>query len=694
MKTINRKGGFIMKRTFNRILSVILTAATMISSLAVPASATTTVSAPVASIKSGTHYASYCEHSEKNPGYHYYYDDGKIVKSFRECVGYYESLPISLSCSTKGATIYFETEVTSSDSSWTGNARFEKGLTYSKPIEITEDTKITAYAVKNGVKSETVTYTYKICSKIRLSHEGGTYDDPISIQVTNQDGTPLSGYIYYTTDGSKPTLNSKQPVTRSLTFFEYSYIDISESCTLRMLVVPPKGSGKTSYYLTEKYVIKGSDSSTSSSKKPYEDKYYYNTLTDGQKENYAALYDAATFGVNGTLKSSVGKGGESKVRDAFFNENPEFPIDMLGWQGTTVFTNNSTAQQKKIKTATKDLIAEAKKLSSDYDKVKYFHDEIIKMTKYSASSSGNQNAYGVFVNKKAACRGYANAFAYLCQAVGIECIIVDGYVAAGDHAWNMVKVDGNWYHTDLTWDDPTNLNTVKYTYFLLSDAQMGKDHTVDTHLDIPSAPKSYSKSNTNSNTSTTDKEDKDTTSSSSKDKTNSSNSSVIDTRLLEPNVFDLAVGSRVKLSYLFDKVDGVSFSSSDKSVVKIVKTSSGTRYVKGVGEGEAIITAKYKGETAKINVYVVDINDENSKFSLSAKKSVYVGKTIKITAKIDTTTDEYITWVIPNKKYFEVVASSGDNSRYITLKALKKGTTKIYAITSTGDVKTISITIK
>lgn len=690
-----------MKRTFNRILSVILTAATMISSLAVPVSAATTVDAPVASKKSGTYYTELCEHTVDNPGFHYDYDSTtkKVEKIDGKCYGNTGSLLIELSSSTKGAKIYFDIECTTLAETYKDSGIYVKtkytGYEYSDsfPIRLGMDTKITAYAIKNGVKSETVTYTYNVIKPIKLSHDEGSYEEPISIEVAQQNGLPLDGYVYYTTDGTKPTTNSKSPVNRTSYFLSYSYIDVFESCTLRMLVVPPYNSGRKSYYLTKKYVIGDSDSSTSSSKKPYEDKYYYNTLTDGQKENYAALYDAATFGVNGTLKSSVGKGGESKVRDAFFNENPEFPIDMLGWQGTTVFTNNSTAQQKKIKTATKDLIAEAKKLSSDYDKVKYFHDEIIKMTKYSASSSGNQNAYGVFVNKKAACRGYANAFAYLCQAVGIECIIVDGYVAAGDHAWNMVKVDGNWYHTDLTWDDPTNLNTVKYTYFLLSDAQMCKDHTVDTPLDIPSAPKSYSKSNTSSNTST-DKEDKDTTSSSSKDKTNSSNSSVIDTRLLEPNVLDLAVGSRVKLSYLFNKTSGVSFSSSDKSVAKIVKTSSGTRYVKGVGEGEATITAKYKGETAKINVYVVDINDENSKFSLSAKKSVYVGKTIKITAKIDTTTDEYITWVIPNKKYFEVVASSGDNSRYITLKALKKGTAKVYAITSTGDVKTISITIK
>lgn len=97
-----------------------------------------------------------------------------------------------------------------------------------------------------------------------------------------------------------------------------------------------------------------------------------------------------------------------------------------------------------------------------------------------------------------------------------------------------------------------------------------------------------------------------------------------------------------------------------RPIATIVKTSSGTLYVKGVGEGEATITAKYKGETAKIDIK----------------------------------TDEYITWVIPNKKYFEVVASSGDNSRYITLKALKKGTPKVYAITSAGDITTISITIK
>ena len=59
--------------------------------------------------------------------------------------------------------------------------------------------------------------------------------------------------------------------------------------------------------------------------------------------------------------------------------------------------------------------------------------------------------------------------------------------------WNMVEVDGNWYHIDLTWDDPMYMPIHTYNYFLISDDKINKDHKVVNSFEIPSAPKSYEK---------------------------------------------------------------------------------------------------------------------------------------------------------------------------------------------------------
>lgn len=64
-------------------------------------------------------------------------------------------------------------------------------------------------------------------------------------------------------------------------------------------------------------------------------------------------------------------------------------------------------------------------------------------------------SYGVFVDGNAVCQGYALAFKVLMDRAGIPCC----YVSNLSHAWNMVKLDGNWYHVDATWDDPVNIST-------------------------------------------------------------------------------------------------------------------------------------------------------------------------------------------------------------------------------------------
>ncbi|MCL1828099.1 MAG: DUF4358 domain-containing protein [Oscillospiraceae bacterium] len=68
----------------------------------------------------------------------------------------------------------------------------------------------------------------------------------------------------------------------------------------------------------------------------------------------------------------------------------------------------------------------------------------------------NDNPYGAIINKKAVCSGYSSTFQLLMDMLEIECITVKGsYTATGEeHAWNMVRIDGEWYCTDVTWNDP------------------------------------------------------------------------------------------------------------------------------------------------------------------------------------------------------------------------------------------------
>jgi transglutaminase/protease-like cytokinesis protein 3 len=123
-----------------------------------------------------------------------------------------------------------------------------------------------------------------------------------------------------------------------------------------------------------------------------------------------------------------------------------------------------------------------------FQTVKFFHDYIILNCSYDDSLNNYSNAYGALVEGKAVCEGYARAFKYLCDRVGIPCELVIGSTDV-DHMWNVVEIEGKWYHIDLTWDDPRNKDGdyIGYTYFNLSQEEILKDHTIDDTYTVPLA---------------------------------------------------------------------------------------------------------------------------------------------------------------------------------------------------------------
>lgn len=85
------------------------------------------------------------------------------------------------------------------------------------------------------------------------------------------------------------------------------------------------------------------------------------------------------------------------------------------------------------------------------------------------------NAYGTIVDGDSVCDGIADAYMLLMNRLGVPCVYVGSN--AHWHAWNMVQLDGNWYHVDATWGDPVpNIEgAANHNYFLLSDETMQAD---------------------------------------------------------------------------------------------------------------------------------------------------------------------------------------------------------------------------
>ncbi len=113
--------------------------------------------------------------------------------------------------------------------------------------------------------------------------------------------------------------------------------------------------------------------------------------------------------------------------------------------------------------------------ASDFDKVLYLHDYLVKNYAYDyegLSGTPIRDAYNFFKTGRGVCQAYMLAMIALCEAAGVPALPVISDEM--EHAWNLVKLDGKWYHVDVTWDDaggeqaPVYPSFVSYQYFLLS----------------------------------------------------------------------------------------------------------------------------------------------------------------------------------------------------------------------------------
>lgn len=99
-------------------------------------------------------------------------------------------------------------------------------------------------------------------------------------------------------------------------------------------------------------------------------------------------------------------------------------------------------------------------------------------------------SYGVLINGVGVCGGYASAMDKLLETAGIESIIISGEAGENGnyepHAWNLVKLDGEYYHLDATWNDPiytfngVRKDVIHFDYFNLTDKEISKDHKWDS----------------------------------------------------------------------------------------------------------------------------------------------------------------------------------------------------------------------
>lgn len=125
----------------------------------------------------------------------------------------------------------------------------------------------------------------------------------------------------------------------------------------------------------------------------------------------------------------------------------------------------------------------------EYEIVKVAYEYVIRNTVYKEDLLDDQNIYSVFGKKGSVCAGYSKAIQYLLNRSGIECSYVAGEaIGQGAHAWNIVRVDGDYYYLDATWgefnvaDNVEPEKSIFYDYFCITTDELLKSHQPDESL--------------------------------------------------------------------------------------------------------------------------------------------------------------------------------------------------------------------
>ncbi|QAT48680.1 hypothetical protein EQM14_02180 [Caproiciproducens sp. NJN-50] len=118
---------------------------------------------------------------------------------------------------------------------------------------------------------------------------------------------------------------------------------------------------------------------------------------------------------------------------------------------------------------------------SEFDREEYLFDYITNACTYDSAAVNDSSdwkaftAYGTLMDGKSVCEGYSRAMLLLCGYAGLSTVLIRGTGSGVGHMWNGIKIDGNWYHIDLTWCDSTKLI---YNYFNIDDQTIKLTHVI------------------------------------------------------------------------------------------------------------------------------------------------------------------------------------------------------------------------
>lgn len=246
------------------------------------------------------------------------------------------------------------------------------------------------------------------------------------------------------------------------------------------------------------------------------DRYYYHRLNKKDQSLYRLILKAATDYVTSfrsNIQESYSEKDLAEINRAIIYDNP-YLFYYSGLISVRYLSPNevqinlsfdfdqreSDELKKRLKEQTVAFLKSIKLSDkTEEERVRAIHDLLSSKVVYDKNSIDSSNTIGkseeykyahsilgVMLNKKAVCEGIAKAFKYLLNVIDVGCIVVTGaalhssfFISGTDinHAWNLVKIEGENYYTDVTWDIAELYNNhISYNYYNLTEYQIRKDH--------------------------------------------------------------------------------------------------------------------------------------------------------------------------------------------------------------------------
>lgn len=243
--------------------------------------------------------------------------------------------------------------------------------------------------------------------------------------------------------------------------------------------------------------------------------YAYHTLDDEEQKVYKLLYNSLfNFGEK-TPMSTTDPDMIDKAFACVLADNPELfyvrgynliryerggEIEKLSVSGLyTMDKTTAESHQKKADEYVEKCLSGIPSGTDDYVKIKYLYEYIIKNTEYDLKAENGQNYLSVFENGRSVCQGYASAMQYLMLKQGMFCTVVRGVTNSSEnHAWNLVKSNGDYYYVDVTWGDMSydltvdegmsslpKLPEVSYEYLCVTTKDIEATHSIESYFDVP-----------------------------------------------------------------------------------------------------------------------------------------------------------------------------------------------------------------